>query len=74
VETGGVTPVAVELRPDAESLVTFEHPEEALYVFGPEDGGTRPYLLFSEVLDRELVAGAGAFDPDRPPSPRSWIN
>jgi tRNA(Leu) C34 or U34 (ribose-2'-O)-methylase TrmL len=33
-----VTPVAVELRPDAESLVTFEHPGEALYVFGPEDG------------------------------------
>jgi tRNA(Leu) C34 or U34 (ribose-2'-O)-methylase TrmL len=38
-EPGGVTPVAVELRPDAESLVTFEHPEDALYVFGPEDGG-----------------------------------
>lgn len=35
---GPVTPVAVELRPAAESLVTFEHPEEALYVFGPEDG------------------------------------
>src|SRR5262245_3350103 len=29
---GGVTPIAVELRPDAESLVTFEHPEDALYV------------------------------------------
>ena len=37
-EAGRVTPVAVELRPAAESLVTFEHPEEALYVFGPEDG------------------------------------
>jgi tRNA(Leu) C34 or U34 (ribose-2'-O)-methylase TrmL len=37
-ERGSVTPVAVELRPDAESLVTFEHPEAALYVFGPEDG------------------------------------
>lgn len=35
---GLVTPVAVELRPEAESLVTFEHPEDALYVFGPEDG------------------------------------
>jgi hypothetical protein len=33
-----VTPVAVELRPQAESLVTFEHPEDTLYVFGPEDG------------------------------------
>ena len=37
-EPGSVTPVAVELRPAAESLVTFEHPEDALYVFGPEDG------------------------------------
>jgi tRNA(Leu) C34 or U34 (ribose-2'-O)-methylase TrmL len=36
---GSVTPVAVELLAAAESLVTFEHPEDALYVFGPEDGG-----------------------------------
>ncbi len=33
-----VTPVAVELRRSAESLIDFEHPERALYVFGPEDG------------------------------------
>src|SRR5213079_3262343 len=38
-QAGAVTPVAVELRPGAESLVSFEHPEDALYVFGPEDGG-----------------------------------
>jgi tRNA(Leu) C34 or U34 (ribose-2'-O)-methylase TrmL len=36
--TGSVTPVAVELLPAAESLAGFEHPEDALYVFGPEDG------------------------------------
>lgn len=36
---GAVTPVAVELLPAAQSLVDFEHPEDALYVFGPEDGG-----------------------------------
>lgn len=35
---GEVTPVAVELRPQSESLVDFAHPENALYVFGPEDG------------------------------------
>jgi tRNA(Leu) C34 or U34 (ribose-2'-O)-methylase TrmL len=35
---GPVTPVAVELRPGAQSLVSFEHPDDALYVFGPEDG------------------------------------
>lgn len=38
-DAGAVTPIAIELRPDAESLVTFDHPEDALYVFGPEDGG-----------------------------------
>jgi tRNA(Leu) C34 or U34 (ribose-2'-O)-methylase TrmL len=36
---GSVTPVAVELLPASESLVEFEHPADALYVFGPEDGG-----------------------------------
>ncbi len=34
-----VTPVAVEVQETAEPLTTFEHPENALYVFGPEDGG-----------------------------------
>ncbi len=34
---GDVTPVAVEYRPTAESLVQFEHPESAVYIFGPED-------------------------------------
>jgi tRNA(Leu) C34 or U34 (ribose-2'-O)-methylase TrmL len=38
-DPGSVTPVAVELLPTAESLVSFDHPEDALYVFGPEDGG-----------------------------------
>jgi tRNA(Leu) C34 or U34 (ribose-2'-O)-methylase TrmL len=31
-------PVAIDLVPDAESLVTFKHPQRAFYVFGPEDG------------------------------------
>jgi tRNA(Leu) C34 or U34 (ribose-2'-O)-methylase TrmL len=34
----GVVPVAIELRRNAESLITFEHPDNAVYVFGPEDG------------------------------------
>lgn len=33
-----ITPVAVEIRPSAETLTTFEHPEDAVYIFGPEDG------------------------------------
>lgn len=32
-------PIAVEVRRDAEMLHEFEHPQNALYVFGPEDGG-----------------------------------
>jgi len=31
-------PVAIEISPTAEVLTTFEHPENALYIFGPEDG------------------------------------
>lgn len=36
-EFKGFTPVAVEVREDSEMLQHFEHPEAALYVFGPED-------------------------------------
>lgn len=32
------TPVAVDLVDDAVSLVDFEHPQSAFYIFGPEDG------------------------------------
>jgi len=31
-------PVAIEITPNSEILTTFEHPENALYIFGPEDG------------------------------------
>lgn len=34
----GYTPVCVEVLDEAESLVDFIHPDDALYVFGPEDG------------------------------------
>jgi tRNA(Leu) C34 or U34 (ribose-2'-O)-methylase TrmL len=41
----GTVPVAVEVSPTAEDLTWFEHPDQAVYVFGPEDGslskGTR---------------------------------
>jgi tRNA(Leu) C34 or U34 (ribose-2'-O)-methylase TrmL len=46
-ERGTFTPVAVELRPQSESLMDFEHPEDAVYVFGPEDGSLpKPVRLF----------------------------
>lgn len=31
-------PVAVDLVPNARSLIDFSHPERAFYIFGPEDG------------------------------------
>lgn len=34
----GFTPVAVEVRQNSERLPYFEHPDKAVYVFGPEDG------------------------------------
>lgn len=40
-----VTPVAVELRPNAEMLPDFEHPENPLYVLGPEDGSIPQSVL-----------------------------
>ncbi len=47
----GAVPVAVELRRNAESLIEFDHPERALYVFGPEDGS----------LDRAVLAQCHRF-------------
>lgn len=40
-----VVPVAVEFRPNSELLYDFEHPQKALYIFGPEDGSVDPALL-----------------------------
>ena len=31
-------PVAVEIVENSENLIDFQHPENAIYVFGPEDG------------------------------------
>ena len=43
----GSTPVAIEVRENSEPLHTFEHPENPIYVFGPEDGS-----IPSPVLNR----------------------
>ena len=40
-----ITPVAVELRHNAEQLPFFEHPKNAVYVFGPEDGSIPQIML-----------------------------
>lgn len=37
-------PVAIELLPNSENLVDFVHPENAVYVFGPEDGSIPPVV------------------------------
>jgi tRNA(Leu) C34 or U34 (ribose-2'-O)-methylase TrmL len=41
----GTVPVAVEVNPSAQPLVSFVHPENALYVFGPEDGSIPSSVL-----------------------------
>jgi tRNA(Leu) C34 or U34 (ribose-2'-O)-methylase TrmL len=46
-------PVAVEIRPNSERLHSFEHPENAVYVFGPEDGSIPDPIL--RVCHRFLV-------------------
>ena len=40
-----VIPVAVEKRENAEPLTYFQHPENAVYVFGPEDGSIPQVML-----------------------------
>ena len=37
-------PVAIELLPNSECLLDFVHPENAVYVFGPEDGNIAPVV------------------------------
>jgi tRNA(Leu) C34 or U34 (ribose-2'-O)-methylase TrmL len=41
----GVTPVAIEVRDNAVPLHLFEHPENPVYVFGPEDGSIPKTVL-----------------------------
>lgn len=38
----GARVVAVEVMDSAQPLTWFEHPDDAVYVFGPEDGGLAP--------------------------------
>ena len=40
-----VVPVAVEYRPNSEMIYDFEHPEKAVYIFGPEDRNVSPEFL-----------------------------
>jgi tRNA(Leu) C34 or U34 (ribose-2'-O)-methylase TrmL len=47
----GAAIVGIEVRTNAEDLVHFAHPHEAVYVFGPEDGG----------LDKAVLARCSRF-------------
>lgn len=42
---GDRIPVAVEIVPGAERLESFVHPENAVYIFGPEDGSLGKEML-----------------------------
>ncbi len=39
------TPIAVEFRENSERLPDFQHPDDAVYLFGPEDGSVPGVLL-----------------------------
>lgn len=41
----GAVPVAVEITDAATSLVDFDHPEQAFYIFGPEDSSVPQSVL-----------------------------
>lgn len=43
--TKDITPVAIEVMEGSEDLFDFEHPENAMYIFGPEDGGLTGTIL-----------------------------
>jgi tRNA(Leu) C34 or U34 (ribose-2'-O)-methylase TrmL len=43
-KTEGMVPVAIELLPGSQNLFKFNHPVNALYVFGPEDGDIPPVV------------------------------
>ena len=40
----GFTPVAIEVS-GSQNLAYFEHPKNAIYMFGPEDGSLPPQIL-----------------------------
>lgn len=41
----GAVPVVIEITDKARSLFNFVHPENAVYIFGPEDGSVRGEIL-----------------------------
>lgn len=41
----GAVPIAIELADGAKDLRKFHHPENAFYIFGPEDGSVRADTL-----------------------------
>mgnify|MGYP002133371319 CR=1 FL=1 len=41
----GCVPVVIEITPRARSLFTFVHPENAFYIFGPEDGSVSQRIV-----------------------------
>lgn len=67
VQAVDLTPVCVELVEGAERLPDFEHPDRALYVFGPEDGGVpksvrRHCHRFVEIPGRSCLNLAAAIN------------
>ena len=54
-------PVAVELVPNAKSLISYSHPERACYFFGPEDG-TLGRRILERCRDTVMIPMAGCMN------------
>ena len=57
----GCVPVAVDLVEDAVSLNDYNHPEQAFYIFGPEDG-TLGSRVLSKCRDKVCIPTNGCMN------------
>ena len=54
-------PVAVDLVKDAESIITYKHPERAFYIFGAEDA-TLGERILSKCRDKIYIPSNGCMN------------
>lgn len=45
IKSSGLIPIAIEFMDNSENLFDFIHPENAMYIFGPEDGSIPSTIL-----------------------------
>lgn len=63
-QTGATIPVCVEIAPGAEDLRGFQHPHNAVYVFGREDGSVPKWVRSSCYRFLRIPNALPEHDPD----------